>query len=44
MAYMIQWWAFAATLLITYLLFANQMMRREDDKVRSAKYEVRTSD
>jgi surfeit locus 1 family protein len=29
LAYMIQWWAFAATLLITYVIFANQMMWRE---------------
>jgi surfeit locus 1 family protein len=42
LAYMIQWWAFAATLLVTYLFFANQMMRREDDKRRSARNEVRT--
>ena len=38
LAYMIQWWAFAATLLVTYLIFANQSMKR----VRSTKYEVRT--
>lgn len=35
--YMMQWWAFAATLLITYVLFANQMMGREDRKGRRAK-------
>ncbi len=29
LAYMIQWWAFATTLIITYLAFANQMMLRE---------------
>jgi surfeit locus 1 family protein len=32
MAYMIQWWAFAATLLITYVFFANHMMRREQKR------------
>jgi surfeit locus 1 family protein len=29
LAYMIQWWTFAATLLIVYVIFANQMMWRE---------------
>lgn len=29
LAYMIQWWAFATTLVITYLAFANTMMLRE---------------
>ncbi len=28
LAYTIQWWAFASTLVITYLIFANQSMRR----------------
>jgi surfeit locus 1 family protein len=28
LGYMIQWWAFAATLLVTYLIFANQSMLR----------------
>lgn len=32
LAYMIQWWAFAATLLITYVIFANQMMWREQKR------------
>jgi len=34
LAYMMQWWAFAATLLVTYIIFANQMMQREDKKKR----------
>ena len=29
LAYMIQWWAFAATLLATYIIFANQLMQRQ---------------
>lgn len=29
LAYMIQWWAFAGTLLVTYIFFANQMMWRD---------------
>lgn len=37
LGYMLQWWAFAATLLITYIFFANQMMRREDRKRREMK-------
>jgi surfeit locus 1 family protein len=37
LAYMIQWWAFAGTLLITYLIFANATMLRE----RRAKSEER---
>ena len=28
LAYMVQWWAFAATLLVTYLIFANQSMKK----------------
>jgi surfeit locus 1 family protein len=32
LGYMIQWWAFAATLLVTYLVFANQTMLRERRK------------
>lgn len=42
-AYMIQWWAFAATLLITYLLFANQTMRRADRNGRRADYNAQIS-
>lgn len=34
LGYMLQWWAFAATLLVTYLFLANQMMGREDRKRR----------
>lgn len=37
LAYTIQWWAFAATLLITYVIFANQMLRREDRLRRDAR-------
>lgn len=29
LGYMLQWWAFAATLLVTYLLLANQMIGRQ---------------
>jgi surfeit locus 1 family protein len=32
LGYMFQWWAFAVTLLITYLIFANQTMLRERRK------------
>lgn len=32
LGYLIQWWAFAATLLITYVIFANQAMLRERSK------------
>jgi surfeit locus 1 family protein len=35
LAYMIQWWAFAATLLITYVIFANQMLWREQKRRKS---------
>ncbi len=35
-AYMIQWWAFAATLLVTYLIFANQSMRRSTKSTKRA--------
>lgn len=41
LAYMIQWWAFAATLLVTYLAFANQSMNKTGKEVRSTKYGVR---
>ena len=34
LGYMLQWWAFAATLLITYVFFANHMMRREQNHRR----------
>lgn len=36
LAYMIQWWAFAGTLLITYIIFANQTMQQAAKKKRSA--------
>lgn len=42
LAYMVQWWAFAATLLVTYLVFANQTMRKVRKEARSTKLEVRT--
>jgi surfeit locus 1 family protein len=41
-AYMIQWWAFAGTLLVTYIIFANQTMRRSTKKRRSANDPTRT--